>query len=473
MANLITKIGYAANVGFKSAFAAFSSVSGLGTARKFWASLNGTTIEIDLSNHKGVYEAYVKCPPISAIISRKAAMLNNGEWEFLNANNDKYLRGAEADYYTNLFSQPNPLQTRQQWLSQVYTYMMLFGYCPILLIEPIGFEWDRKDVRSMWCLPPWLLDIQFDTSLGMVSSTSENFIKSVHLTYNGKRTQLSTTSLIFLKDDTQRISLVDADGSLFLPDSRLRALKWPISNIAVTYQSENVLISKKGAIGILSNVGKDESGTVALKPQEKEDLQNDFNKYGLSHEQWQVIITNASLQWQQMSFPVKDLMLRETRTDAMMAICNGLNFKAELLSSEKGPTFNNQKEIKKAVYQDAIIPESKSIAQQISRAFKLKENGVKLEISFDDVEALQQGEEEKARAKKVQAEAFEKMFKNNLITLNWWRQQQGIDVVPGEDLYYYQMRERYNAAPGQQQNGNNANSGNNSQQQNAENNATV
>lgn len=467
MANILTKIGYAAKVGFKSASVAFSSVSGLGTARKFWQVFNGTTIEIDLSNHKGVYEAYVKCPPISAIISRKASMLNNGEWEFLNANNDNYLRGQEAEYYANLFSNPNPLQNRRQWLTQVYTYMMLFGYCPILLIEPIGFERDRKDVKSMWCLPPWMLDIEFDNALSMVTSTPENFIKRVFITYNGKRTPIATSSLIFIKDDTQRIDLHEADGSLFLPESRLKALKWPISNTSVTYQSENVLISKKGAIGILSNVGRDESGTVALKPSEKTELQEDFNKYGLSHEQWQVIITNASLQWQQMSFPVKDLMLRETRTDAMMAICNGLNFRAELLSSEKGTTFNNQKEIKKAVYQDAILPEAKSIAKQISTAFKLMQNGVKLEIDFSDVEALQQGEEEKARAAKVKGEALEKLFKNNLITLNWWRTQHGIDTVQGEDLYYYQLRDRY-TLPNMAQNNNG-----NQQQQNNGNNATV
>jgi hypothetical protein len=50
-----------------------------------------------------------------------------------------------------------------------------------------------------------------------------------------------------------------------------------------------------------------------------------------------VIITDAALEWQSMSFPVKDLMLFETMTCFSMAdICDGMGMYSYIMSNKTG-----------------------------------------------------------------------------------------------------------------------------------------
>jgi hypothetical protein len=46
----------------------------------------------------------------------------------------------------------------------------------------------------------------------------------------------------------------DSDGNIHLPDSRIKGLEYDISNEIASKQANNTLLTKKGAIGILSGV---------------------------------------------------------------------------------------------------------------------------------------------------------------------------------------------------------------------------
>jgi hypothetical protein len=107
------------------------------------------------------------------------------------------------------------------------------------------------------------------------------------------------------------------------------------------YEARNVLITRKGALGILSNQTRDAAGSKPLKEGEKKEVQEDFQKYGLGKDQYQVIITNANLKWQPMTFSTKDLMLMEELEDSTRAIADNLDYPMYLLGFKEGSTFSN------------------------------------------------------------------------------------------------------------------------------------
>lgn len=118
-------------------------------------------------------------------------------------------------------------------------------------------------------------------------------------------------------------------------------------------------------------------------------LQDQFSQYGLDAEQWQIIISNVEMLWQQMSLPIKELMLFEGIENSQIAICNALNFPIILLNYLKGATFSNVNELKKALYQDNIIPEGESFMSALNDFLNLPSQNLLLEADFSHVQILQ------------------------------------------------------------------------------------
>ena len=200
-------------------------------------------------------------------------------------------------------------------------------------------------------------------------------------------------NIFFIKDFSPSFS------TMFLPESRIKPLSMEVNNIIGAYESRNVLINYRGALGILSNDAKDAMGTLPVKKEDKQALQDDFLRYGLSKSQWKFIITSASVKWQQIGVPTKDLMLFEEIEDDIMRICDIYGYQYELLSSTKGVTFANKNEAKKILYQDTIIPESISICEQQTKLFGLDLLGLKLKKDFSHIPALQEDDVKKSTAR--------------------------------------------------------------------------
>lgn len=381
--------------------------------------------------------AWEQCPPLAAILIAKAQADVNGKVSFYYRDSGEpvkvpYVNSAKT--LKKLFDKPNPLQTWRQFRAQQKIYQQLFGVCPVLMVKPAGFS-DPMATTQMWNLPPQFVNIK-TTGKYLFQKDISGIIEKIVFTYGGRDTELPVNDVLLLNDST--ISL----NNQIVSDSRIRALEMPISNIVAALTSLNVLIVKRGALGVLSNQDKDSSGErVALPATEKEALQNDFKKYGLSPDQWQIIITNANLKWERIVMPVKDLMLHETIQQAAGHLCDSYGYPAELMSSLKPTTFSNKKEAKRSLYQDTTLPEAAADFEMYNTYFGLTETNIELYYDFDHVEALQISEEEKAAATKTNAEAYSIMYKGGAITLNRYRELLNQPTKPGDDLYYYETAE--------------------------------
>jgi hypothetical protein len=403
----------------------------------FAEMVGGSYFYFTYGGHKSSLTAYECCPPVNAIINRKAQAYINGKTWVLNTRG-KESTSAEAKKLQALFKKPNPLQSWKQFEAQGYIYQQLFGYTIILPIKPVGFK-ENIDASALWNIPPFMVDIE-ETNKLFYQSDTKGIIKEIVLNYKGQRTILKVEDIYIMKDFTPSFC------SLVIPESRIKALELPINNIIGAYESRNVLINYRGALGILTKDAGDggQYGALPLPEGEKENIQNDFRRYGLKHNQWQIIITSAAMKWQQMGYPTKDLMLFEEIEDDIMRICDSYNYPYQLMSSAKGTTFSNVKEAKQLLYQDAIIPEAESIYEQWDQFFNTEKYNLKLDKDFTHIPVMQEDQLQAAQARKARNDALLVEYQNDLITMNRWLELNGEDPRPDGNRYYSEIKREQN-----------------------------
>lgn len=385
---------------------------------------------ISLGSSTEIAAAWEQCPPIVSIICGKALADITGKVTFTYAESGEEVNLSKqltARAMHKLMMRPNPLQTWRQFRAQQKVYVQLFGFCPVLTIKPAGFT-GPDSVKAMWNLPPQHLTIHTSGKL-YYQSDSKGIITRVEIKSEGQSKDLPVEDIFFLRD--QYASLWQEA----IPTSRISALTWPISNIIQAYKGANVLITKRGALGILSGK-RDASGAMPVLPQHKLALQEDWRNYGLDPDLSQIIITESSVEWQQISLPVKDLMLYEAIDDGTRQCCAVFNYPYEMLPTPDGVTFENRKEAKKSLYQDAIIPEADSDMEVYNEFFKLAEKGIVMSLSYEHLEVFQVSETDKAAALKGKAEAAGLMFKSEAITLRRMREMLGEETTTDDDVYY-------------------------------------
>ena len=387
-----------------------------------------------LNNEVNHLRAYNECPPLKSIVGKRAKAFNVGKIEVYNKNTDKSAKGDSAARYRQILKRPNPLQTQKQFFAQHNTYLDIFGYCPVFIVRPFGVN---DEVTAIWNIPPWIFDIQF-TGAWLQQNHHDGIFAGYTMQWSTGLVNLPKENIKLIFDDGFG---TDMDINLCIPDSRLRSQEYPVFNIIAALKARNTLITRRGPTGILSNQAKDSVGHIPMPEGEKQAVQQDFSRYGIVGQEFQVIITEANLQWQQMGFSTKDLMLFEEIEDDINSLCDAYGWYPELLSRTKSATFDNKEKAEKMVYNATIIPESQSRIEQLSNAIIGQNDNIEYRISFDHIPALQAEILQQAQARKEGDIALEKEFKNNVITLNQWLEALNYPLrTDGNgDKYYYEL----------------------------------
>lgn len=393
----------------------------------------GEDFFFDLTCEKDYLRAYKECPPLKALIGKRAKAFNTGVIDVYNSGSDKKGSGVEANSIRTVLNRPNILQTQKQYFAQQNHYIDIFGYCPVLRMRPVGMV---DELSALWNLPPWLFDLDY-TKKWLLQAKISGIYKDYFLIWNGERIKLNFEDIFFIFDDGIG---TDFDSNLTIPDSRLVGLEYPVSNICAAYKTRNTLITKRGAIGILSNGAKDTAGVIPLIPGEKESLQSSFRNYGLVGQPFQIIISEANLQWQQMGFATRELMLFEEIDDDISRLCDAYGWPLELMAFALKGNFNysDKKEAIKSAYRDAIIPESESRMEQFTNGVISEGANLYVWTDYTKVEVLQQDKMIIAQTRSTMSTTADKEYKAGLITKNRWLELIGEPKVadPTFDEYY-------------------------------------
>ncbi len=324
------------------------------------------------------FDVYNNCPQLKTVIDRRASMYSNMKIKHIKNGEE-----VENSPYVSLLNKPNPLQSRNELLMQNKIGYLIWG-------NSFMNKLDAGDMaRVLWSLPPSQIEINTTGKL-YKQVAKEDIIKNYTLINS------SADKLVFEPKEIWHSAMINPENPI-LGISPFVALQKPISNIIEGYQTRNVLLHNKGALGIFSNKSKDSDGAMPLKTKERERLEKELQRsYGTHSGQSKYIFSEAGLEWQSISYPTKELLLFEEETADFNVIIDHFGLNANLFSREKASTFNNLYEGIKLAYQDTIIPDAKDDLHEISEWLGMDTNIECLEPSYSHIPILSEDGTEKA-----------------------------------------------------------------------------
>jgi len=340
------------------------------------------------------YLHYLEVPELRTVINKRADMMASAFPILVDRDGER----VENHWAIDLVENPNPTQS---WSDVIFSlsvndslYSNVFAYAP------------KRSFGVVNLLVPLPSDkiVINTTGKRLRQMDIEGLIRDFQFCYDdGNKDTLEVDEVIYL---------TTPDGlNIINPNSRMDALKYPLSNIRAAYNKRNVLLENIGAIGILSAQKGDMGGAIPMTPEEKYDIQRDW--YRRSKDE--LIITEADVSWQPMSFPTKDLMLYEELTADKMAIVDIFGLNSYVFSQEKGATFSNVKEGLKMAYQTSIIPDTEAMYDGLSEQLGLTKDGLRLVPDFTHVQVLAEDENEAAKALDTRAAALLKIQQSGVI----------------------------------------------------------
>ena len=263
-----------------------------------------------------------------------------------------------------ILERPNPAQSFSTFLQEIIAFGKLTGNRYVYGIRPETGAGSSK-FKELYVLPSQVVEIN---SGGLMQP-----VKDYTLEYNGSH-RIAAEEVLHIKDFNP---YYDGTGSHLYGMSPLKAglRSMDANNEALTTGVK--YLQNQTARGVLMSDEGDlnETQARALKQKFKQQYQGSNNA-------GDVIITPKKLSWVNFGLNAADLSLLEQYDSTVKDLCNIYNVPVQLLNNTSASTYNNQKEAKKALYQNCVIPELIKIRDEFNR-WLTPLYGDKLYIDFD------------------------------------------------------------------------------------------
>lgn len=263
-----------------------------------------------------------------------------------------------------LLERPNPAQSFNSFLTEVIAFGKLTGNRYVYGIKPETGSGAGK-YKELYILPSQVVEIN---SGGFMQP-----VKDYTIDYNGSH-KIPAEEILHIKDFNPHY---DGTGSHLYGMSPLRAglRSMQANNEALTTGVR--YLQNQTARGVLMSEEGDLNEVQARQLKEKFK-----NQYQGSNNAGDVIITPKKLSWVNFGLNASDLSLLEQYNASIKDLCNVYNVPVQLLNNTDSSTYNNQKEAKKALYQNCVIPEMVKIREELNR-WLTPQFGDKYYIDFD------------------------------------------------------------------------------------------
>ncbi len=358
---------------------------------------------------------FLSVPELYMIIAKKAQMFSNGSFKVVSKQTGK--EQPLTNPIAKLMSRPNWHQGAKEFLIQTKTFREIYENEYLMFNYPLGFSPSQsKQINSLNPLKlslPASLTTRLETPLFMMN---EKPLFNYKYKENNKEYSINSTDVLQINNPV-------VDGGL-VGSGRLQALKQPLDNIKGAYESRGSLIFSRGALGILSNASKDGIGQAApLRDGDKETLQNEYKKYGLTKGQWQLLITNMNLNYQRIAMNPKELMLFEEIEDDFNKLIGAFGLRREIFPNIKGGTFTNQKEATKAAYVDSVIPEAQEWVSALNTFLGLDKKSYHITVDYTHLPVFAEDLKEKGIALRNYIAALDIAFNSGGLTLQQYKDE--------------------------------------------------
>lgn len=368
------------------------------------ASLFGTndpTIEVDCDDSM---QAYMDCPHLRAVIDKKAEMFASGEWKCVSIKDESV--EFPNDPGLALLNDPNPLQSREDFLFKASFYKSLFANNFIYGNSGSAL----KHPETLWHLPSENMSIKYKDLRSFFDQTKiEDIIdKYILEAESGQPKSYDVKDVIY---KAENFSYTEGRGI-----SKIPTLKLPINNLVASMKTRNVLTVNFGVKGFISSEGKDALGTITIKDDERKLIEKEFaNDSDLYANKPKIKIVNVPTKFVPMSADLKDMLLLESEEIDFQTICAELGMKRDLFPFTKGATFENQKQAEVTTYQSTIMQDADSFAGIMTARLKPGQDR-KYILSYDWLPMLKEDEGKAATAKKVEIEGLSVAYRDGIIS---------------------------------------------------------
>lgn len=398
----------------------FNSISGVfKETQGFYIPENTDVVgEWDMESADVKTRALKMVAPLGYVLSRVGSMASDGTPYVVDSKNNEILNDEYNDI-RRLLDNPNPWQDFSQFIKCVHFYLKLYGFCPLYIVRATK----ASPIKYIFPLPPETFKVE----------NMPNILKSSAGVKGGKATISVDGTQIELKQDEYTIlheGVVDIQNGTPVFYSPINSIGEHIRNYIGQIKARGNLIINGGGKGIIHGNDTSEFGNLELTPQEKDELNRQFNnKYGLVGKS-PIIVTRAKVGWIPTSFDVSQLQLHEEDVACMKDIANAIGINPNLFISDS--TFQNQEAVKKSAYQDVIIPDANRIARALTNL--LCGEGIRIKIDYSHVPCLQEDLSASALALKNMAVGLQTLRNMGLITTEEARIEisKHLDINPNE-----------------------------------------
>lgn len=351
---------------------------------------------------------YQQIPEVSAIVNMKARAFSKMQIRQVSKTTGEDQKKYEDNI--KVLRSPNYFQSLNEFMMQTKTFRELFGNEYIYLNYPYGFS--PLSSKAMFTLPPNLMTTKTPDKRPFYMTLEPDI--EYEFLWGSDKYPINKEALIHL--NSNRVEMMPknwVEGESWL--SYQRAV---INNIRSAYEARGFLIENRGAMGILTNAGKDQAGTIPMDQKEKDDLRTKLSTY--THEKNKVpwILTSLALNWKQISIddPSKLGLFEEVKTD-FYKLCDAAGTPPELFGSDKGTTFENQKWAERRLYENTIIPEAEEWIGALNAAFETDKRSWSIIGSFQHLNIFQENLKERGYALNLLSQGLHNMYSDTAISL--------------------------------------------------------
>lgn len=340
-------------------------------------------------------------------------------------------RGLKDRYVANiiekgLLNRPNPYCTFKDFVMDSFINKFLFGNMYI-------YAYADKDNGRLWetCNEYYVLQ---SNSVSVDTKWSQYIGGYGNVTYRysdaGVQRVIPQELMYHLIDLP---SFSSSQYGAITGRSRLDALKYPISNIIAVYEARNAIYVKRGALGLIVNQTRDEAGSLALSPNEKDAIKKEFEvTYGIGEGKSPVAFMNRPVTYVPIGMSISELQpFEECITDAA-SIAGAYGVDSNLIPRKDNPTYSNLNTAELNVYNSVAMPELAAWLDGFNNFIGLYDAGYYIDALWDDVAILQENVQRREIAKTSISNRCANEFKSGLITLNDWRASIGKERVENE-----------------------------------------
>jgi hypothetical protein len=301
--------------------------------------------------------------------------------------NGRYIhRTADGDVIENSevvakLEQPNPLQTGEDFLRECALHYLIYGN---RISYPMWASELSKAPRVINNLPPQHIKMKL-TGKRWEQDTLDGIIEKYILENYGDENRRE-----FLPNEVLHHRYVDPENPT-LGLSPIQSLHMPISNIRASYGLRNVNLTKKGALGFITNSGMDALGNAPIGAADRKAIDDQYTKetHGIFDEQAPVAMVAGDLKFVHTAYPLKDSMVFEEISEDMKKIIDAVQLNDNIFSKEKSKIQANLNEGLRMAYQDAIIPFAAAYCTNMSSGLRL-DNGEYLELDYSHLPCMQE-----------------------------------------------------------------------------------